>query len=229
MSPLCLALSWSLALRLDAGAEAVVGAMTLFVAGAALATAGMSHGYPHSRVGLTNAVTLLRLVLAAPLVGALFAAGALAADIAAGWAVFALALVALSLDGVDGWLARRAGLTSAFGARFDMEVDAVLAALLALLVWQTGSAGAWVLVLGFARYAFVGAAALLPWLAAPLPESRARKAVCVLQIGTLIACLAPVVVPPVSTVLVLVASAALVWSFGRDIVWLWRRAGQGAA
>ena len=32
----------------------------------------------------------------------------------------------LALDGLDGWAARRQGLVSAFGARFDMEVDALL-------------------------------------------------------------------------------------------------------
>jgi phosphatidylglycerophosphate synthase len=225
----CLALSWTLAGRLGAGWEAASVATTLFVAGAALATVGMAAGYPHTRLGVANAVTLFRLALAAPLSVPLMAAGALVADPVAGWAVFGLALVALSLDGVDGWAARRANLASTFGARFDMEVDAVLAALLALLVWQTGAAGSWVLVLGFARYAFVAAAVGLPWLAAPLPESRARKAVCVLQIGTLILCLAPVVMPPVSTAAALVATAALVWSFGRDIRWLWRHAGRSVA
>ncbi len=225
----CLGLSLVLAGRLGAGPEPVAVAGMLFLAGAALAVAGMAAGYPHRRIGLANAVTLGRLALAVPLAVPLLATEALTADPATGWAVFGLALVALSLDGVDGWAARRADLTSAFGARFDMEVDAVLAALLALLVWQTGAAGSWVLFLGFARYAFVAAALVLPWLAAPLPDSRARKAVCVLQIGTLILCLAPVVGPPASTAAALVATAALVWSFGRDIRWLSRQAGRSAA
>ena len=37
-----------------------------------------------------------------------------------------LASVALILDGVDGKVARRTRNASAFGARFDMEVDAFL-------------------------------------------------------------------------------------------------------
>jgi phosphatidylglycerophosphate synthase len=40
----------------------------------------------------------------------------------------------LALDGLDGWLARRFGLASAYGARFDMEVDGFLILVLALLV-----------------------------------------------------------------------------------------------
>ena len=41
-----------------------------------------------------------------------------------------------SLDGLDGWLARHAGMASAFGARFDVEVDALLIQALAILAWQ---------------------------------------------------------------------------------------------
>jgi multidrug efflux pump subunit AcrA (membrane-fusion protein) len=37
------------------------------------------------------------------------------------------------LDGVDGWLARRHEIASRFGARFDMEVDALLILALSVL------------------------------------------------------------------------------------------------
>lgn len=217
-----LVLSAAFALRLGSGPLPVAAALTLFALGSATAIAGVGAHHPHHRLGPANLVTLGRLALAAALAVPLAHASALPGDTIAGWSVLALALVALSLDGADGWLARRTGLASAFGARFDMEVDAVLSALLALLVWQSGAAGPWVLALGFTRYAFVAACAALPWLAAPLPESRARKAVCVLQIGALIACLAPALPPGVTTPLAAVATLALAWSFGRDIVWLHR-------
>ena len=44
-----------------------------------------------------------------------------------------LAAVALALDAVDGWVARRTGTATALGARFDGEVDAFL--ILALSVY----------------------------------------------------------------------------------------------
>ena len=50
--------------------------------------------------------------------------------------------MATALDGVDGWLARRHGWTSPLGARLDMEVDALLVAGRALLLWTLGRAGA---------------------------------------------------------------------------------------
>jgi phosphatidylglycerophosphate synthase len=218
-----IALALALSARLGVGLLPVAAAVALFALCTVVALAGLPRHHPHARVGPANTVTLARLALAAALTVPLAQASALSGDPGTAWAVLAVALLALTLDGVDGWLARRTGLASAFGARFDMEVDAVLSALLALLVWQSGAAGPWVLALGFTRYVFVAACLVLPWLAAPLPDSRARKAVCVFQIGALIACLAPVLPVAVATSLAALAAAMLAWSFGRDIVWLWRR------
>jgi phosphatidylglycerophosphate synthase len=66
-----------------------------------------------------------------------------------------LSAVALALDAVDGWVARRSKTESKLGARFDGEVDAFL--ILVLSVYVAGSAGAWVLAIGAARYAFFAA------------------------------------------------------------------------
>ena len=85
------------------------------------------------------------------------------------------ASVALVLDAVDGWVARRTHSASALGARFDMEVDAFL--ILVLSVYVARSTGWWVLAIGIARYAFVAAGWLLPWLRGPLPPRYWRKVV----------------------------------------------------
>ena len=82
----------------------------------------------------------------------------------------ALAAVALALDFVDGRVARRTGTASGLGARLDGEVDAFL--ILALSVYVAPSAGAWVLAIGAARYAFLAAGWLLGWMRAPLPRAR---------------------------------------------------------
>jgi len=134
-----------------------------------------------------------------------------------------VALLALSLDGLDGWLARRSGLTSDFGARFDMEVDSVLALVLACHALANGKAGLWVLALGGMRYAYLAAGIGLPWLRKPLPQRFRRKTVCVLQIAVLIVLIAPGVTPPASTGLAVAATLLLTWSFAIDILWLARR------
>ncbi|MCL8013723.1 CDP-alcohol phosphatidyltransferase family protein [Streptomyces sp. AS02] len=131
-----------------------------------------------------------------------------------------LTAVALILDGVDGKVARRTGTSTPLGARFDMEVDAFL--ILVLSVYVSMSLGPWVLLIGTMRYGFVAAARVWPWLNAPLPPSTARKTVAAMQ-GVFLLLAASGYLPYAGTFAVAaLALAALVWSFGRDILWLYR-------
>lgn len=192
-------------------------ALAIFAAIAAIAGLGLARHYPHDRLGACNAVTLFRAALIAG-VGAMLTAPA------QGWTLAAMAALALTLDGVDGKLARASGLVSDFGARFDMEVDSVFALLLALLVWTSGTVGAWVMVLGVMRYVWVAAGWVLPWLNGPLPDHvMRRKTVCVIQIAALVALISPALTGGAAVAVAAGASAALVWSFGADLVWLWQR------
>ncbi|POX61407.1 hypothetical protein C3492_21145 [Streptomyces sp. Ru62] len=134
----------------------------------------------------------------------------------------ALTAVALLLDGVDGKVARRTGTSSALGARFDMEVDAFL--ILVLSVYVSAQLGPWVLLIGGMRYAFVAAARLAPWLTAPLPPSFARKTVAAIQGVCLLVAGAELLPAPANLAVVLLALGSLVWSFGRDVLWLRRNA-----
>ncbi|MDQ0994050.1 CDP-alcohol phosphatidyltransferase family protein [Streptomyces sp. V3I7] len=131
-----------------------------------------------------------------------------------------LTAVALILDGVDGKVARRTNTSTALGARFDMEVDAFL--ILVLSVYVAMQQGPWVLLIGAMRYAFVAAARVAPWLNAPLPPSFARKTVAALQGIALLLSGAELLPQTANVVVVLVALGSLVWSFGRDVGWLWR-------
>ncbi|MFE9310891.1 CDP-alcohol phosphatidyltransferase family protein [Streptomyces sp. NPDC088353] len=132
----------------------------------------------------------------------------------------ALTTVALILDGVDGKVARRTGTSTALGARFDMEVDAFL--ILVLSVYVSTMLGPWVLLIGGMRYVFVAAARVLPWLNAPLPPSTARKTVAALQGVCLLLAGADLLPLPATAGVVVLALGLLVWSFGRDVLWLWR-------
>jgi phosphatidylglycerophosphate synthase len=169
-------------------------------------------------LGPANQVTLAR----ATLVGGV---AALAADRLTGQAVpvgvlVTLASVALALDAVDGQVARRTNSTSALGARFDMEVDAILILVLSAVVAQ--SLGLWVLAIGLFRYAFVVASWVLPWLRAPLPHRVSRKTVAAIQ-GIVLAVASSQLLPyPLAVAVVGTALALLVWSFSRDVAWLWR-------
>ena len=196
-------------------------AFAVFAAGVALLWWRIPTDYPHSRFGACNTVTLLRAGLGATLLTPLFTAAPLTHSIEA-WAVVLIALMALLLDGVDGLLARRSGLSSAYGARFDMEVDAALSLILMLHVLFDGTVGSYVIVLGIMRYLFIGASLLLPWLSADLPERFGRKLVCVLQVAALIALQVPVLPEPAAHLIAGGTTLALLWSFGRDTLWLRR-------
>src|SRR4051794_24507739 len=132
-----------------------------------------------------------------------------------------LAAVALALDAVDGWVARRTRTTGTLGARFDGEVDAFL--ILVLSVFVARSAGAWVLAIGAARYAFLAAGWPLRWLREPLPPRYWRKVVAATE-GIVLAIAAADILPPRLIQGALIGALALLAeSFGRDVWWLWKR------
>jgi phosphatidylglycerophosphate synthase len=172
---------------------------------------------PSARLGPAGWVTLTRATLVVG-VAALTAASFERAVAAA--TLVTLASVALALDFVDGRLARRTGTESALGAKLDAEVDAFLILVLSIEVAPT--AGGWVLVIGLARYAFLAAGWLLPWMRAPLPRRDWRKTVTASQGIALV--VAASGAPPLwlSRILLVGALALLVESFGRDVWWLWR-------
>ena len=196
------------------GAGWVVGLICGAIMHAALAL-GLSR-YRSAGLGPADWVTLTRATLA---VGV----AALVADSfdhpAPVTTLVALTVVALALDAVDGWIVRRTDSATPLGARFDGEVDAFLIGVLSVYVAR--SAGAWVLAIGAARYAFLVAGWLLPWMRAALQPRYWRKVVAATQ-GITLAFAAADVLPRTLTQAALVAALALLAeSFGRDVWWLW--------
>lgn len=212
-------LSFVLLVAVGLLAEKVFGlavpAMLFFAVTAGISLRGLLQTYPHDVLGACNGVTLFRAALVSVLVCAIF--------VTSSWMVFGVALIAFALDGVDGWLARRAGLTSAFGARFDMEIDALLGAVLALVLLTSGTVGATILILGFSRYAYVLAGLVWPILQGDLPYSMRRKAICVVQIAALIMLIFPLTPVIVQIPVAGIAAAALLYSFAVDAIFLVRR------
>ncbi len=220
---LLMALGLLVAARLQLNAFYVVKVLVLFGAGAVLTLLGLAAHHPFRDFGPANGVTVMRgtlVVLMAGLIGERSDSGAPMLAAAVGMGV-------VLLDGVDGWLARRTRMASGFGARFDMETDAVLVAVLAVLAWQFGKAGAWVLLSGLLRYLFVAAGTLWPLLRRPVPSSYRAKTIAVIQMLALIVAIAPISSVEVSNAVAAMALAALSVSFLLDVVWLVRRADPG--
>lgn len=160
-------------------------------------TFGRANGVTAARIGLLLALPATASVGPAALIG--------------------LSLLILALDGLDGWLARRHGQTSEFGAFFDKETDALFLLLLCGLAAFRGPLPSWILGAGLLRYGFVGVLFLLP--TPQKTESRSSMARYVYggMVGALLVSFLPY--PDLYRPLVAVATAALLFSFGRS---LWR-------
>jgi phosphatidylglycerophosphate synthase len=162
---------------------------------------------------LANGVTAFRLALTL---------GVLLAPPATTGTVLALAVMAiLLLDGLDGWVARRAAKTSDFGAHFDMETDAFLVLIVGFELWRRGHAGLWILGPGLLRYAYVICLALVPPRRGEMPRSRfGRYVFAFLVVSFSVALAFPGTVGSASALL---GSAFAGWSFARSFYWSYAR------
>jgi phosphatidylglycerophosphate synthase len=173
---------------------------------------------PHDSFGAANHTTVARGVLVAFLAGLLVEP----ADVRVQLIALAAATLAAALDALDGWLARHTRMTSAFGARFDMETDALFILVLSLWAWHLDKAGAWVIAGGLLRYAFLLGGEWLPALRRPLPPSWRRRRIAGVQMIALLVVICPYVPPPVSAPIAAGALLALTFSFASDTRWLLR-------
>ncbi len=198
------------------GAAYAVGLWTLL--------AGAARRAGSSTLGPADLVTLARAVLVGGVAG--LVADRFAGGVTPVATLVVLAAVALALDGVDGQVARRTGTASPLGARFDMEVDAFL--VLVLSVHVAVLVTPWALAIGGMRYAFVAAGRVLPWLRGTLPARYSAKVVAAATGIALVVVSAEVLPRALAAALVLTTLAAVAWSFGQSVTWLWRaRAASG--
>jgi phosphatidylglycerophosphate synthase len=123
---------------------------------------GLVAHHPHPRLGTANRITLFRAAIACLIAARAVEPAPLGAP--ERWLLAAISVAALMLDGADGWAARRQGLASAFGARFDLEVDAFAILVLAITVAKAQAVPCWVLAIGGMRYFYLAAALAFPLL-----------------------------------------------------------------
>lgn len=95
---------------------------------------------------MANLTTTLRLVLLFVLVGMIYAAGPM-------WQLLDMPLVALIfiLDGVDGYVARKRGEATAFGAVYDIAADRVIENVLWIVLSDLGFVPVWVPIVFITR------------------------------------------------------------------------------
>ncbi|WP_081615589.1 CDP-alcohol phosphatidyltransferase family protein [Nocardioides sp. Iso805N] len=168
------------------------------------------------QIRAANTITTIRLLLAC--VVALLVVLSFSGPARVGLLV-TLAAIALVLDGVDGYVARRTGTCTRFGARYDMEVDAFL--VLVLSTYVAAHVAWWVLLIGLARYLLLVAGWCWPWLRGETPPRYWAKVTAAVQ-GIVLTVVAADLLPrAVELTALVVALALLVESFAHQVRQLW--------
>jgi CDP-diacylglycerol--glycerol-3-phosphate 3-phosphatidyltransferase len=167
-------------------------------------------------LGAANHATLLRGLLLAVLTGFLFSprpSGHLA------WLPGLLYSLAVALDNLDGYLARRTQRSTRLGERLDMSFDGLGVLVAALLAIQYGQLPLWYLSVALARYIFLAVLWILRRLGKltyDLPPSASRRGFAGLQMGFLAVMLWPIFTPPGTFTAAIWFALPFLAGFGRD-------------
>ena len=114
-------------------------------------------------LNLPTALTWLRIVLIPVFVGVYYLPDAWLAPAGKNWLAMGIFAVAAITDWLDGWLARRLGVTSAFGAFLDPVADKLMVAAALILLVALGRADAYLAIIIIGRE--IAISALREWMA----------------------------------------------------------------
>lgn len=146
-------------------------------------------------LGSANHATLLRGLLLAALTGFLFSPR----PSGLAWLPGLLYTLAVAIDNLDGYLARRTHRSTRLGEMLDMSFDGLGVLVAALLAIQYRQLPLWYLSAALARYIFLALLWVLRRLGRPtydLPPSVSRRGFAGLQMGFLAVMLWPIFTPP---------------------------------
>jgi CDP-diacylglycerol--glycerol-3-phosphate 3-phosphatidyltransferase/cardiolipin synthase len=130
-------------------------------------------------INIPTTLTWLRILLIPVFVGVYYLPDAWLAPAGKNWLAMGIFAVAALTDWLDGWLARRLGLTSAFGAFLDPVADKLMVAAALILLVALGRADAYLAIIIIGREITISA--LREWMA----EVGAAKSVAVAFVGKL--------------------------------------------
>jgi len=130
-------------------------------------------------INIPTTLTWLRILLIPVFVGVYYLPDAWLAPAGKNWLAMSIFAVAAITDWLDGWLARKLGLTSAFGAFLDPVADKLMVAAALILLVALGRADAYLAIIIIGRE--IAISALREWMA----EVGAGKSVAVAFAGKL--------------------------------------------
>jgi CDP-diacylglycerol--glycerol-3-phosphate 3-phosphatidyltransferase len=130
-------------------------------------------------LNIPTALTWLRIVLIPVFVGVYYLPDAWLAPAGKNWLAMGVFAGAAITDWLDGWLARRLAVTSAFGAFLDPVADKLMVAAALILLVALGRADAYLAIIIIGRE--IAISALREWMA----ELGAGRSVAVAFVGKL--------------------------------------------
>jgi len=133
-----------------------------------------------------------------------------------------LGMIALLLDGLDGFIARKYDHVTKFGEKIDQESDNFLMLVLSISLYLNREIGAYIFLIPLYRYLFIFFMSKYDWLKTELPISQFRKFAC--AVTTLFMVVAQdVYFDPENTLFLVILSLFIItFSFAKDIIWLYR-------
>jgi len=124
--------------------------------------------------------------------------------------------IAIILDGVDGYLARKFNQCSKAGECLDMESDAFLVILISWIHYDFGTLPSWILIPGGLRYYFGLSFFWLRQAQKEFPPKRIRATIAVLFF---IALVVPFVISSqLSSIIIMISSICIILSFKASLV-----------
>ena len=130
-------------------------------------------------LNIPTALTWLRILLIPVFVGVYYLPDAWLAPAGKNWLAMSVFVVAALTDWLDGWLARKWGETSAFGAFLDPVADKLMVAAALIVLVAHNRADAWLAIIIIGRE--IAISALREWMA----QLGAGKSVAVAFVGKL--------------------------------------------
>ena len=131
--------------------------------------------------------------------------------VVADWVLFTGFLIVISLDGVDGFLARRYRTSSEIGETLDLETDAFMVLIMAWIHFDMGNLAWWILIPGGLRYYYE----LVFFWSKNTPDQPSKRVRATIAVAFFLAMLTPFVFPfELSNAIVAVASLFIIISFG---------------
>lgn len=163
--------------------------------------------------GWANRITAMRL-------GLVLGIGAIMASTQQ-WLVLLSFVAIVVLDAADGYVARRFGWATDFGATFDRETDACFVLIAYLYFFLVDGIGAWILLPGLLPYAY--RVLTLPVRPSPWRENKERLAAKLAGVNFVLLLAAVALPPPARNGVLVVSCAIVLTSFALSFIKLMSR------